>query len=397
MTPGLTINARYERLLRDAGLVSPDDFLAMPGAVFTGHPDRHVARVSIVGRGVTVHAILKREHRPIWKERMVNWWRGHGLVSKSVREAQLVWRAEQVGAPGPELIAAGQNRRGQSFVLLRAEADAIDGRRYFSRLGAASRYSFLHLLGQRLAHLHDSGFLHPDLCSKHILVSPTAGRLVFLDWQRSRQVRKPSRGSRQKDLAALDVTLGSETVSVRDRLRLLAAYLRGTGVPRRAWRAWSQAIRARSRRMGNRGRYRRMRNEQGPNTLVHRLQGDALCVTEQFKNEFAPEVLDWLKQEMARPITVGSSLTETHAVPTAGCLALQRSSYRSLTLALNWILRRALVTPELREAGKQIRETPQAALAFGQRRINPWRSEAFLLTRQEPRPEEDRHGNCPVL
>jgi hypothetical protein len=140
-----------------------------------------------------------------------------------------------------------------------------------------------------------------------------------------------------------------------------------------------------------------MRSEQGASAPVHRLQGDALCVTEQFKNQFGPEVLAWLKQEMARPISIGSSLKETHEVPTAGPLALQRSSYRSLTLALNWILRRALVTPELREAGKQVRETPQAALAFGQRRINPWRSEAFLLTRQERRPVEDRHGNCSVL
>jgi hypothetical protein len=149
--------------------------------------------------------------------------------------------------------------------------------------------------------------------------------------------------------------------------------------------------------MANRARYRRMRSEQGPSAPVHRLQGDLLCVTEQFKNQFGAEVLDWLKKEVARPITTGSCLKKTHEVKTGGRLALQRSSYRSLRLALNWILRRALVTPELREAGKQVRETPHAALAFGQRRISPWRSEAFLLTRQEPWPGEDPHGNCSVL
>jgi hypothetical protein len=120
-------------------------------------------------------------------------------------------------------------------------------------------------------------------------------------------------------------------------------------------------------------------------------------VTEQFNNQFGLEVLDWLKQELARPIAAGSSQKATHELWTVGRLALQRSSYRSLTLALNWFLRRALVTPELREAGKHVRETPDAALAFGQRRITPWRSEAFLLTRQEPRHEEDRHGSCSVL
>jgi hypothetical protein len=120
-------------------------------------------------------------------------------------------------------------------------------------------------------------------------------------------------------------------------------------------------------------------------------------VTEQFKTQFGPQVLDWLKQEVARSISVGTSIKQTHEVPTAGLLALQRSSYRSLALALNWVLRRALVTPELRDAGTQVRETPQAALAFGQRRISPWRSEAFLLTRLAPRPEEDGHGNCSLL
>jgi hypothetical protein len=149
--------------------------------------------------------------------------------------------------------------------------------------------------------------------------------------------------------------------------------------------------------MASRARYRRMRSEQGASALVHRLQGDALCVTEQFKTQFGPEVLDWLKEEVARPIAAGSRQKATHEVPTAGRLALQRSSYRSVALALNWFLRRALVTPELREAGRQVRETPEAALAFGQRRINPWRGEAFLLTRQEPRPEEDRHENCSML
>jgi tRNA A-37 threonylcarbamoyl transferase component Bud32 len=384
MTPAVTVNLRYERLLRDAGLRSPDDFLAIAGAVFTGHPDRHVARVSIAGHGDTLHAILKREHRPIWKERMVNWWRGHGLVSKSVREAQLIWRAQRESAPGPELIAAGQNHRGQSFVLLRAEADAIDGRRYLLRLDLRSRYEFLYWLGQCLAQLHDSGFLHPDLCSKHILVCPSTGRIIFLDWQRSRQVRMPSRPSRQKDLAALDVTLDPGILTTRDRLRFLTAYLTDIGVPRRSWKAWAHTIRHRSLRMANRARYRRLRTDQGPSALVHRLAGDALCVTEQFKTQFGPEVLDWLKEEVKRPIATGTSHKQTYEVPSAGRLALQRSSYRSLSLALDWILRRALVTPELREAGKRVRETPEATLAFGQQRINPWRSEAFLLTRLEP-------------
>src|SRR5262249_5187535 len=150
-------------------------------------------------------------------------------------------------------------------------------------------------------------------------------------------------------------------------------------------------------RMANRVRYRRMRSEHPPSALVHRLEGDALCVTEPFKTQFGPEVLDWLKQKVATPISARSSLKEAHEVTTTGRLALYRSSYRSLALAVNGVWRRALVTPELREAGKQVRERPQAALAFGQRRISPWRSEAFLLTCQEPRPEEDRHGNRSVL
>jgi hypothetical protein len=84
------INPRYRAFLEGHGLVSAAQFLALPGALFCGHPDRNVAR-TLIGTGPeALPAYLKREHAVLWRTRLANAWAGFGFVSRSTREARLL-------------------------------------------------------------------------------------------------------------------------------------------------------------------------------------------------------------------------------------------------------------------------------------------------------------------
>src|SRR5207244_3196548 len=80
------VTPRYRELLARLGLRAPDDFLALPGVIYCGHPDRHVARVAL---GATP-AFLKREHRVRWKDRLASAWAGFGFVPRAYREYRLL-------------------------------------------------------------------------------------------------------------------------------------------------------------------------------------------------------------------------------------------------------------------------------------------------------------------
>src|SRR5207249_3324036 len=77
----LDVNPRYRELLKQHGLKSPEDFLALPAVIVSGHPDRNVARVKLKGP-VGITAYLKREHRLPWRDRLANAWAGFGWCSK---------------------------------------------------------------------------------------------------------------------------------------------------------------------------------------------------------------------------------------------------------------------------------------------------------------------------
>ena len=112
----LDVNPRYRELLKQHGLKSPEDFLALPAVIVSGHPDRNVARVKLGGfrnqpgdsAGIT--AYLKREHRLSWRDRLTNAWAGFGWCSKSYREAQLLRAMREQGIMCPEFLAAGEDR-----------------------------------------------------------------------------------------------------------------------------------------------------------------------------------------------------------------------------------------------------------------------------------------------
>src|SRR5438552_16986 len=165
----LTINPRYRQVLEQQGLVAPSCFLEMPSVIICGHTDRNVARVTLGTGPTALRALLKREHRVPWKERLRNAAAGFGFVSKSGREAALLHGLQHAGVRCPEWIAVGADDQGRAFLLLRELTEARDLRLFLQDHRHAlpdRRRRFARRLGKILAALHNAGFDHPDLYSK---------------------------------------------------------------------------------------------------------------------------------------------------------------------------------------------------------------------------------------
>src|SRR5258708_6791023 len=110
------INPCYRKFLERQGLVEAGQFLALPGVIVCGHPDRHVLQV-ILGTGAeAIPGYLKREHRIPWRDPLANAWAGFGFVSKSCREAQTLQVAQRAGVGCPEWIASGEDDHGRAFL-----------------------------------------------------------------------------------------------------------------------------------------------------------------------------------------------------------------------------------------------------------------------------------------
>jgi tRNA A-37 threonylcarbamoyl transferase component Bud32 len=225
------VNPRYQGFLEEQGLVHADEFLALSGHVVRSHADRQVVRVRLGNGAAAFTAFLKREDRVAWKDRLANACSGFGFVSKSYREAGLLRSLQRAGVGCPEMVAAGEDADGHAFVLVRE----LDGARDLVSLlqerrdaTPQERRRFARVLGEALAHLHDTGFEHPDLTANHVLVDATGETVRFLDWQHSRRRRHVSWSRRWRDLAALHATLTGELATPRERLVCLRAYLRAT-------------------------------------------------------------------------------------------------------------------------------------------------------------------------
>jgi hypothetical protein len=390
----LVINPRYRSFLEQGGLNDPDRLQALPAVIISGHPDRNVARVRLGTGPSAVRAFLKREHRIPWKTRLAGAWAGFGLVSKSLREFRVLQSLRAAGIECPEAIAAGEDRHGRAFLLVRALAGALDLRVFLrDRLAArpADRRGLARQLGETLARIHDAGFDHPDLYSKHILVDPHTGKCHFLDWQRSRKHRPLSWPRRWRDLAALDATLAPELAPARDRLACLRAYVRACAqirVPRSFRKGAAVHIRRQSLRLQQKRRIRELRQvplAAGAQNLVW-LNGEALCVTQAFHEEMQGQRLDWLQP--ADPFPGPGNQVRRAEV----CLPRTRHAHlvrRWCTRRLGWLWaclrRRPLTSPELEQAGTLFRlerfgiGTPRL-LAVGQSHPRPWQTESFLLT-----------------
>jgi tRNA A-37 threonylcarbamoyl transferase component Bud32 len=399
--PFVLVNPRYRELLNALGLRGPEQFLALPSVVVSGHPDRHVAR-TMLG---SLPAYLKREHRVPWRDRLASWLAGFGWATKSQREAMTLQSLVRAGVGCPEWIACGQDKRGRAFLLLSALTDAVELRwfLYHSR-NQSLRRDLARRLGIALACMHNAGFNHGDLYSKHIFVSNDGSRVQFLDWQRSRRGQVAER-QRIRDLAALDATLAEVLASVRERLACLRAYLNAHKetvplssrmqspiLPKDRKRLVTDIRREASHLLRKRHVHRaRLLPSADAQELVW-LDGEALCVTPDLLQELNGDVPIWLSaasgsgvQTSHQRVGSGESQHSVVLLP-SGRRALLVHSRRNQPLRWLWseFRRKKLITSEVREAGLLLRrqhlgQSAPRLLAFGQRRQLPWRTESFLL------------------
>ncbi len=386
---------RFRDALAGLGLSGATDYLDLPGVVYCGHPDRHVARVTLGSGAAAVGGYLKREHRVRWKHRLASAWAGFGLASRSLREFALLRDLAAAGIRCPEPLAAGEDDRGRAFLLVRELPGCRDLRAFLHDMAATptGRRATARGLGAALARIHSVGFDHPDLYSKHVLVEgrPEEATFWFLDWQRSRRYREVSWLVRQRDLAALDATLADELVSRRARVACLGAYLREAerdDVPLPSLREAAEDVRRLAERLRGRRHIRELLEPPlaaGTQNLVW-LDGEALCVTREFLDELSGQAPAWLSlAERAQypSVPVRREVIERPS----GLLAemVHRRAARPLAWLWNLVRRRRVVSPELARAGVLFRlqrygiATPRL-LAVGQRSPWPWRVESLLLT-----------------
>jgi tRNA A-37 threonylcarbamoyl transferase component Bud32 len=386
----LRVNPDYREFLEQRGLCTPADFLALTGVIVSGHPDRHVLRVTLGGDD-TVTCFLKRQHRVPLLGRLANLWAGFGFVSHSCREAQLLKQLQRAGVACPEWMAAGEDDQGRAFLLVREQAGAVELRLFLhGQHDAERRRCLARKLGEALAQVHETGFDHPDLYAKHVLVNPRDLGVTLLDWQRSRQRKHLSWQRRWHDLAALHASLAVDLAMPRERLVMLHAYLRAS-LPRTLVRDGWRAIVERIERFAQRLlRHRHIREQRqspvagGVQRLIW-LDGEALCVTPELQAALGRQTPHWLTT--GAPLGTRQRLRQaTVAVPgVAQATLVRRRADWPLRWLWAWLRGKHVQSREVRQAAILFRlqrygvVTPRL-LAFGQKHFPPRRTESFLLT-----------------
>jgi serine/threonine protein kinase len=408
------MNPRYRGFLKREKLNAPEVFLSLPAVIVSGHPDRNVARVRL---GTTrngspgsteIAAYLKREHRLSWRDRLTNAWAGFGWCSKSYREGLVLRALREQGVSCPEFLAAGEDDFGRAFLLVRELPESVDLRLYLREKSSANlrfRRHIMRELGETVARLHEAGFNHPDLYSKHVVVSPERSAVSLLDCQRSHRLPRLTWRQRWHDLAALDATLTDELITSRERIGCLRSYLRAslaTRAPKRFYRQALMSIRRQATRLLRHRHVREARQiplSPGSQNLIW-VQGESLCVTRQFHDALEgripvkllrgrrhpfPSALD--PQIWARNGSDGHVTRCRYSFRATGAAILvQRRASRPWQWLWSRVRGRRLTSPELDQAGIIFRLQRYCVrtvevLAFGQSLGHPWQLESFLLLR----------------
>jgi hypothetical protein len=117
------------------------------------------------------------------------------------------------------------------------------------------------------------------------------------------------------------------------------------------------------------------------------LDGEAVCVTQSFLRELKGTMPEWLRPSSGR----GTTRTIVPLPNDRRGLLIRRTLDQPLAWLVRALRRRAVRSPELKQAGRLFRCLRQGLpaprlLAFGQRQTWPWRTESFLLTELEPEP-----------
>ena len=218
------VNSSLGERFADLGLDSPSCFLDLPGEVVSGHPDRHVVRVMLPGFSSAFY--LKRQHRVTRREKWRNWLAGFGWVSRSEREWSILKQLTLAGLPCPTWAAVGVDDRSRAFLLVEELPGAVDLRQLLidTRLSQSGRSEFAKRLGRLIAQYHMAGFTTPELCAKHVLISPNDNDIRLIDWQSARRQRAGgSHLELMRNLASLHASLPETRTSPREKLNVLAA------------------------------------------------------------------------------------------------------------------------------------------------------------------------------
>ncbi len=385
----LHVNPHYREFLEQRGLTTTADFLSLTGVIVCGHPDRHVLRVTLGGAEEPLIGFMKREHRVPRLGRLTNALAGFGFVSHSCREARLLRELRHAGVACPEWIAAGEDRSGRAFLLVRELGGTVDLRLFLQGQRDPGRRRFLlRKLGKALAHMHDAGFDHPDLYGKHVLVESRSLEAHLLDWQRSRKRRHISWPLRWRDLAALHATVALELASPRERFACLRGYLMATLPKPLVRQATRKAVQHIERTVQRLLRHRHIREERqlplpGTAQRLIWLDGEALCVT--------PELHAMLGPQPSADLDAQHRLHQSFTNPagTIQATLVRRRADWPLRWLWAWLRGKPLQSHEVRQAALLFRlqryglRTPRL-FAFGQKHFPPRRTESFLLTQALP-------------
>jgi tRNA A-37 threonylcarbamoyl transferase component Bud32 len=397
------VNPRFREEIVSLGFDTSEAFLAYPGEIISGHPDRHVLRVSFGDGPQFIQAYLKREHRVPWKDRWAGLRDGFGFVSVSCREAAMLNRLQAAGIPVPQWIAVGEDGRGRAFLLLQAVEGAADLRQFalkMKRQSAPARRAVMQDLAAEIARMHEAGIEHPDLYAKHLLVGREGKLVAILDWQRSRKPRRLSWRIRCRDLAALNASLPEELAGRADRLAFMLAYLRASDPNRPHFLKLCLEIEKRTERLLRRSSVREQRlpayHESQP--LIW-LDGEALCVTPPARQLFTAAQLEELGYPESNPGP--TEFQREHVLPNGqkGRL-VRRRTVRRFSRLRNWFRGRRWSSPEVLEAAALLRQerlgaTPRL-LAFGQRFLPGGVVDSFLLALQDSPPKAENVERRPA-
>jgi len=217
----LVVDPIVKEKFKKLGLTTPEAFLALPGEIVSGHPDRHVMRVKI---GPQHYAYLKREHRVRWKHRLRSKFAGFQFVSRSVREAASLKRLHEGGFSMSRLFAYGETSDQRAFLLLDEVQGAVDLRHFFHEPKLLRELA--ERLGEYVALLHQAGVDVPDLCAKHVLVHKKTHQVTLIDLQRVKFHRHLPWLFRVRSLGLLAATCSSAPGYLRHMQTFLSAYFR---------------------------------------------------------------------------------------------------------------------------------------------------------------------------
>ena len=197
---------------------------------------------------------LKRHHRLPWPDRLLAMLRPHRGATPAWKEWRHLRRAQGLGIPVPEPVAAGELSIGwgrvEGFLMIEELEgcqplhEAIPAMQ--QRLGAVEFESWKRALIDEMAaltaRLHGARAFHRDLYLCHYYIDPKCpeGPLYLIDLHRLKTPRFGSAWWRWKDLAQLLFsTIGVEGVTGRDRVRFWRSYRSRIGL---CWPGWERRM-----------------------------------------------------------------------------------------------------------------------------------------------------------